>query len=48
MRAFDTVIEALERDDLGEHPADTARKLIDAAMADEDGAALESALKNLR
>jgi indolepyruvate ferredoxin oxidoreductase beta subunit len=48
MRAFDTVIEALERDDLGEHPADTARKLIDAAMADEDGAALESALRNLR
>ncbi len=48
MKAFDTVIEALERDELGEKAAETARKLIDAAMADEDGAALESALKSLR
>jgi indolepyruvate ferredoxin oxidoreductase beta subunit len=48
MRAFDKVIGALERGDLGEQPAATARKLIDAALADEDGAALESALKSLR
>lgn len=48
MRAFDAVIEALERDDLGEQAAEVARKLIDAAMADEDGAALESALQSLQ
>jgi len=48
MRAFDAVIKVLERDDLGEKAAETARKLIDAAMADEDGAALESALMSLR
>jgi len=48
MKSFNAVMDALEALGAREDAAETARRLVEAAMADEDGAALEAALKNLR
>ena len=47
MKSFNTVMDALDALGAGEDAAETARSLVEAAMADEDGTALEAALPQM-